>query len=182
VGGPRKGFDVAVVDESRLLCLKGKLDQAGVREIAERFQPLVIAIDSPRSCAPPGEKTRAGERELNREVCGIRWTPDEAHVRSDNPYYSWIREGLALYEALAGSSSELIEIFPTASWTRWHGARDGCTRSAWSREALLRLEGLPPRMNQDQRDSIAAAVTARQHTLKRTQSFREIVVPLSRPA
>jgi len=45
--------------------------------------------------------------------------------------------------------------------------------------ASLGVEDLPQRTNQDQRDAIAAAVTARQHTFGRTETFDEIVVPLS---
>jgi predicted nuclease with RNAse H fold len=176
VGGERKGFDIALVDGRRLLTLAGGLDRAGVVELVDQARPAVVAIDGPRSCAARGQTTRAGERELARAICGIRWTPDATTVRS-NPYYAWIVEGLALFEALSGH--DVIEVFPTASWTRWHGARGGRTRSAWSRDALgtLGLAGVPPRTNQDQRDAIAAAVTARQHTEGRTETIGTIVVP-----
>ena len=78
-------------------------------------------------------------------------------------YYGSIIEGLALFDALAARGVEAIEVFPTASWTRWHGKRGTQTRSAWTRQGLaaLGLDGLPPRTNQDQRDAIAAAMTAR---------------------
>jgi hypothetical protein len=39
------------------------------------------------------------------------------------------------------------------------------------------VAGMPRRTNQDQRDAIAAAVTARQHTQGLTESFGAIVVP-----
>jgi predicted nuclease with RNAse H fold len=76
----------------------------------------------------------------------------------------------------------VIEVFPTASWTRWHGKRGHRTRAAWSLEALaeLGLEGIPSRTNQDQRDAIAAAVTARQYTSGMTETIGEIVVPADR--
>ena len=97
-------------------------------------------------------------------------------------YYAWIIEGLALFDALATRGVEAIEVFPTASWTRWHGKRGTQTRSAWTRQGLaaLGLDGLPPRTNQDQRDAIAAAMTARQHTLAMTETMGDIVVPASR--
>lgn len=180
VGGARKGFDAAVVDEHKLLTLADRLTVDDVLQLATSWAPRLIAIDSPGCWAPDGETTRAGERALNRNVCGIRWTPDRQSGAADD-YYAWIREGLALYEAIRPLGIAVAEVFPTAAWTRWSGPRGMSTRARWSREALtsLRLVGVPQRTNQDQRDAIAAAVTARQHTAGRTEAFGEIVVPLS---
>jgi predicted nuclease with RNAse H fold len=44
---------------------------------------------------------------------------------------------------------------------------------------MLGLEGVPARTNQDQRDAIAAAMTARQYTQGMTEAMGEIVVPVS---
>jgi predicted nuclease with RNAse H fold len=180
VGGQRKGFDAAVVNEGRLLSLAGRLDKHDVVRLVRDRAPTLIAIDSPRCWAPEGKTARAGELELNRRVCGIRWTPDQASGATGD-YYAWIRGGLTLYEALGPLGIPLAEVFPTASWTRWSGPRGPATRARWSREALasLGLEGIPKRTNQDQRDAIAAAVTARAHTAKRTETFGEIIVPLT---
>jgi predicted nuclease with RNAse H fold len=179
VGGTRKGFDVAVVDEYRLLELVGRLHCEAVLALVQTARPSIVAIDSPRLCAPAGQTSRDGERLLAKTVCGIRWTPDAAKVHS-NDHYAWIVEGLRLYEGLADRKVEVIEVFPTASWTRWHGKRGQQRRSAWTRQALteLGLEGVPRRTNQDQRDAIAAAVTARQYTLGQTEQMGEIVAPV----
>src|SRR3954469_14464093 len=101
VGGPRKGFDVAVVDDERLVRLESGLRRDEVVALVEATGPRVVGIDSPASCAPDGETSRADERALGRAVCGIRWTPDAATVHSGHPYYGWVVEGLRLYEALA---------------------------------------------------------------------------------
>jgi predicted nuclease with RNAse H fold len=97
-------------------------------------------------------------------------------------YYAWIVEGLALFGALSGSGAEVIEVFPTASWTRWHGPRGTRSRADWTRQGLaaLGLDGVPARTSQDQRDAIAAAVTARQHSRSMTETLGEIVVPAGR--
>lgn len=97
-------------------------------------------------------------------------------------YYAWIIEGLDLFDALAAHNVEVIEVFPTASWSRWQGKRGSQTRATWSRRGLaaLGLDGVPARTNQDQRDAIAAAVTARQHTFGLTETLGEIVVPAGR--
>ena len=179
MGGERKGFDVALVDERRLIRLAARLDCEAVLSFADSERPAVVAVDSPRCCAPDGRTTRDGERLVAKLICGIRWTPDAATVQ-DGGYYAWIVEGLRLYEALRDRNVEVIEVFPTASWTRWHGRRGRRSRAAWTREALaeLRLAGVPAQTNQDQRDAIGAAVTAREYTLGRTQELGEIVVPV----
>jgi predicted nuclease with RNAse H fold len=178
VGGPRKGFDAALIDDSSVLRLAGRLDRDGVVALVESARPRVVGIDSPRACAPPGETSRDCERALARAVCGIRWTPDRTRLDA-SAYYGWVVEGLRLYDALARLDVEVIEVFPTASWTRWSGPRGARPRSAWTRAALagLGLAGVPERTNQDQRDAIAAAATARAHDHGLTDSFGEIVVP-----
>lgn len=178
VGGGRKGFDAALIDECRVLAMYRKLSVAAVLDLVRLTGPKLVGIDGPCCWAPDGETSRAGERQLNRAVCGIRWTPDEQQG-SHGDYYAWIREGLALFAALRTEGVAAIEVFPTASWTRWHGPRGAVTRARWSLSALasLGLEGVPAHTNQDQRDAIAAAVTARQHTLGQTDSYGEIVVP-----
>jgi len=180
VGGRRKGFDVALLDDREVAALMCGLDRETVVELASVHQPALVAVDSPRSCAPEGQSTRECERDLNTSICGIRWTPDEK--RHANPYFAWIVEGLALYAALTAADVPVIEVFPTASWTRWHGPRGPLTRAAWTRRGLarLRLTGVPERTNQDQRDAIAAAMTAQQHTRGLTQEIGEIVVPAGR--
>lgn len=181
VGAERKGFDVALVDDRSLLELRSRLSVDAAAELVATCSPELVAVDSPRRCAPDGHTSRGDERELRRRVCGIRWTPDAVAVQS-GAYYAWVRHGLALFEALAARGAATIEVFPTASWTRWIGPRGTRTRADWSREGLasLGLSGLPGRTSQDQRDAIAAAVTARQHTLGCTEAIGEIIVPRAR--
>jgi predicted nuclease with RNAse H fold len=179
VGGRRKAFDVALVEGARLTGLRQRQSVDDVAAWAAAARPSVIAIDSPRSCAAPGCTHRPEERELREAICGIRWTPPRAAL-DGNPYYGWIVEGLRLYRALTDQPAPVIECFPTASWTRWHGARDGRSRAAWTRDALAArgLAGVPKRTNQDMRDAIAAALTAREYDQGHVQLFGEIVVPL----
>jgi predicted nuclease with RNAse H fold len=180
VGAQRKGFHSAILEQCELLPLRDGLTCDEVVALVEEVQPTVVAVDSPCRCAPPGEKTRECERQVRQAICGIRWTPEETAVQS-SPYYAWVVEGLKLYDALAGHDLEVIEVFPTASWTRWLGVRGPDTREAWTRRgaATLGLSGVPRRTNQDQRDAIAAALTARQHTLGSTEAIGDIVVPVA---
>jgi predicted nuclease with RNAse H fold len=181
VGGRRKAFDVALLEDQRLVGLRQRQSVEDVVALVASARPSVVAVDSPRSCAAPGRTHRPEEKALRDAVCGIRWTPPRSQLDA-NPYYEWIVEGLRLYDALVHEPVESIECFPTASWTCWHGARNGRRRSVWTREALSArdLEDVPPRTNQDMRDAIAAALTARDYEQGRFQAFGDIVVP--RPA
>ena len=150
-----------------------------------REGPRIVAVDSPRSPAPVGDLSRQGERQLvKKKVCGIRYTPNEAALNANGAYYAWIRNGFALYQALEEDQPtagwEPIECFPTATWSRLGGPKRWRSRSRWSGEILDRvdLEGLPSRMNQDARDSLGAALTARLYDLGQTEEFGEIVVPV----
>lgn len=180
VGAERKGFDVALIDTHlHLAHLASRLDVAAVVELIRRLKPEVVGIDSPRVAAADGACHRDGELLLNSLVCRIRWTPDTKTL-STSPYYAWIRHGLKLYEVVGSIKGPcVIEVFPTASWTRWLDARVG-TRARWTREGLTRLPltDIPPRTNQDQRDAIAAALTAWQLSRKQCEFFGEIVVPV----
>jgi predicted nuclease with RNAse H fold len=184
VGGRRKGFHGAVIERDRVVA--GPVVLRTVEEAVTwltAHRPVVVALDSPRTCAPPGSRSREGERLLNHEVCGIRWTPEESRL-ADNPYFEWIVHGRELYEVLDRTASrtgwEVIEVFPTASWTIWAGKRGTRRRAAWTRGALedRQLEGLPPRrLNQDDRDAVAAALTARLYAEGGVEKFGDIVVP-----
>jgi predicted nuclease with RNAse H fold len=185
VGGRGKGFHAAVIDGDEVeLFTSGK-----PREVTDWLaarKPRVVAVDSPCRPAPKGRSSRKGERRLAAvaDLPNVRPTPDMATMRArDDAYYDWVLNGFRLYKRLEKQSSkagwEVVECFPTASWTRWAGARGGRSRSAWTRAALaaLGLGGVPARTNQDQRDAIAAAVTARLHSEGATERFGRIVVP-----
>ena len=156
-----------------------------MRWLRER-RPRVVAVDGPRRVARAGELSRPDERDLVRAgVCGIRYTPNEMALGENEAYYAWIVNGFRLYEELTSATAApwtVIECFPTATWSRLGGARGGRSRARWSREVLesLGLRSLPRRMNQDARDAIGAAITARLHDNGETEAFGEIIVPVAR--
>ena len=82
VGGRRKGFDAAVVHDDGPVELHGRLGLADVVAIVEAAAPRIVAIDSPRVCARAGQRSREGEQQVARSVCGIRWTPVQARGRN----------------------------------------------------------------------------------------------------
>jgi predicted nuclease with RNAse H fold len=184
VGAHKKGFHVAVLDDRRLVDNPRRLPTPGcVIEYLSRQRPVLVAVDGPMAPAPDGARSRIDEQMLAAQVCNIRWTPDRRQLAS-GCYYEWIRHGFQLYRALAAAGLPAIECFPTASFSRWYGQRAGRSRARWSQEALvwLGLRAIPVRSNQDERDAIAAAVTAWQHTRSQTEAFGTIVVPSRLPA
>jgi predicted nuclease with RNAse H fold len=182
-GSRRKRLHLAVLTDTGDISLDGGLDIAQAVDWLRSRGPALVAVDSPCETAAPGQTRRDDEAAFSRaRICGLRPTPDLRAVRS-NPYYEWIEHGLRLYSALDEAGLTSIECFPTASFTRWIGPRKARTRARWSEEALGRLPiDLPGhRLNQDHRDAIAAAVTAKQHEAGQTQSFGTLVVPRALP-
>ncbi len=192
VGGRRKGFHVALIDERsvlRVLTRPGRLLEPDdvVSWLGDGPRPVLVGVDCP--CALDDGTRREAERRLARQVCGLRYTPtpealaaQRARPGQASRFYEWIEQGLALYAALARAGLPAIECFPTASWTRWYRPRNGTQRSIWSTRALARLglRGVPGGLGQDGRDAIAAAVTAREHGRGATEGFGDIVVPSQR--
>jgi predicted nuclease with RNAse H fold len=169
VGGRAKGFHVAFVDRASGAALERCRSANDCIEALRAAAPRVVAIDAPASWAPDGERSRPCERRFaTTRLCGIRFTPDAAAAaaRRDR-YLEWIEHGLELWDACAAAGLRVIECFPTASWTAWLGPRGAHTRAAWSARgvtALIRcgMRGLDVVRNQDDRDGLAAALTARQ--------------------
>ena len=181
VGGAAKGFDVCVADGAEVLELVSGCTVDAVVALVNAHSARAAGIDSPDSCAAPGEKSRPGERQLARELCPIFYTPEEIVVRSGHPFYGWMCEGLDLYEALAEEqpATERVEVFPSAAWTVWAGKRNGRPKSRWSRLALERVgvRGLPRRCSQDARDAVGAALVAGLFLSGETVSYGGIAVP-----
>ena len=185
VGGRRKGFHLCAVSEDLTVELAHVQHPSHASEMATQWvgnrDPWCVAIDNPAAWAPPTERSRPCEREFARAgICGIRYTPsaEAAGMRTDT-HYEWIEHGLELWAELRARGVEVIECFPTASWTQWCGAREG-SRAAWTRRGLARLMPSPPgARNQDERDSVAAALTARQaeRRPKSVVRFEALVVP-----
>ena len=181
VGARKKGFHVAVVSTSGIEARFRATDPAAVAAFLSEQGPRVVAVDSPRSPARPRQRSREDERALVRAgVCGIRFIPDHATLRSHpRGFYDWVLNGFALYEELVAAPEArwaVIECFPTASFTRIGGPRGATSRAAWSRDVLARL-GFDPLGNQDERDAVMAALTARIYDEDGCERFGEIFVP-----
>ena len=174
VGGPRKGFHAAIVDDRALIAGPTNLpDAASTVGWLIAHGPVLIAVDAPIALGP-----RDCERTLSREVCHLYYTP----AMPAGPFYAWMRNGFGLYAALREAGLDAIECFPTATWTILGEARGNRSRRVWTSESLslLRLADVPRRLDQDGRDAICAAYTARSHAWGRSDPlFAPIAVPLA---
>lgn len=183
VGGPAKGFDVAVLEAD------GRAWLHRTREVHEVVGlvsgAVLVGVDAPIAWAPPGQRSRPDERVFARAgICGIRYTPDEASARArTDDYLGWVWQGLALHAALATAGVGTIEVFPTAAWTRWLGPRGSRTRLVWTREGIERLragglvDDAGSRPSQDEMDALAAALVAAQADRGTTQHFGALAIP-----
>lgn len=185
VGARNKGFHVAILDQHGYVC--GPQRFATGRDVIAwlaAHDPSLVAVDSPRRPAPAGNKSRPEEKQIAREVCGIRYTPDRKSLEGGSDYYAWILNGFSLYRSLrqARGAGRPIECFPTATWTRLGGPRGGKPRGTWSAGILagLGLKGLRSRMNQDERDAVAAAYTAYLADEGMCEEFGDLIVPRPR--
>ena len=166
VGGRKKGFHLAVIEGDRVTELDHYPDAQPLAAHLIELKPLAVGIDSPPEWAPEGQKSRPAEREFaKKKICGIRYTPDLATAQAHpGTYYEWIFNGMELWDALRQDPTlkdRLFEVFPTASWTIWHGPRGNRKREEWSQEALESLPLQLPEVEwtQDLRDAVAASIT-----------------------
>ena len=186
VGGRKKGFHLAVIEGDRVTELDQYPDAQTLASHLIELKPQAVGIDSPSDWAPDGQKSRPAEREFAaKKICGIRYTPDLATAQAHTgTYYEWIFNGMELWDALRSDphfQGRLFEVFPTASWTIWHGPRGDRKREEWSQEALENLPlSLPEvKWTQDLRDAVAAALSGKHADPRgdRTPAPDQIVVP-----
>lgn len=189
VGGRRKGFHAAALAQDLTVRFEEFAGETAVDDAAawvRSVRPACVAVDSPAAWARTGRKARDCEIDFARaHICGIRFTADAqtAAVRTDS-LYGWIEHGLELRHALRGGASSVIECFPTGSFTQWAGSRGRQSRAAWTTSLLSQLaprglSGCAMASNQDRRDAVAAALTARQFTTRpeAVLSFGTLQVP-----
>ena len=168
VGGRKKGFHLAVIEGDRVAELDHYPDAQALAAHLIELKPQVIGIDSPPEWAPEGQKSRPAEREFaKKKICGIRYTPSLATAQAHpGTYYEWIFNGMELWDSLRQDPhlrDRLFEVFPTASWTIWHGPRGKKKREEWSQEALEQLPLQLPEVKwtQDLRDAVGASLTVK---------------------
>lgn len=95
--------------------------------IGKGTEPLIVAIDSPRSPAPgTGKFGRQCERDLHRLEVRPQWTPTKSALGdpANESRWVWMRIGFDLFRQASalkdeGLVEEVIEVFPSASYGRF---------------------------------------------------------------
>lgn len=200
VGGRRKGLHLAAIRPDEELSLdqaRGNSQTEDALEWIQQFEPIrCVAIDAPADWAADSELSyRACEKCFrSKGICNIFYTPTQAvgerraRRNGGDGHYEWIECGIELRRRLVAryGNEMIVECFPTASLTRWGTRREG-SRARWSRNVLTNRWGgrfeVSKARNQDQRDALAAALTALQFDTapESMEAFGPLQVPRERP-
>lgn len=111
IGGVRKGFHLAWVEESsgRVLRLREAAHVEEASEAAAESRPTAIALDGPPRASIRGPETRLAERAVAALGIRIQWTRRPPLSPPD-----WMVQSERLWEALRKTTDcPLIETFPT---------------------------------------------------------------------
>lgn len=157
-----RGLDVVVMAAGRAIrWARGGVEPEEVEALLRKWQPGVVAIDSPPGPGcEPGRPTRECEQRLRALGINIFSTPSDAD-RYQRPFYDWIREGEETFKAAARAGylrqeyaddieHRALEVFPHASDVFLRGClpparirRRIALKRAWRLETL-RLVGVDP--------------------------------------
>jgi predicted nuclease with RNAse H fold len=165
-----KGLDLVLLDGSgRPEAIVPRATRQDLARLVSQWAPDIVAVDSPPQWAASG-RSRMTENELARLNIHAFRTPSAEH--SADRHFDWMREGIAVFETLAGLGYPLatgrpyrgraIEVFPHATATVLAGclAPAGMRKRVW-RERVLRLQGVrtDELTTMDQLDAALAALT-----------------------
>jgi len=98
VGGARKGFHAVVMREGAICGTKTDCDPKAMVAWCRDQEASVVGVDAPCMWSVAG-KSRAAERELNKEGMHCFYTPTRDRAKG-NPFYSWMLNGERLFQAL----------------------------------------------------------------------------------
>ncbi|NDD29177.1 MAG: DUF429 domain-containing protein [Proteobacteria bacterium] len=164
----RKGFDLVALDRARRIVFRATrvgLEDAR-RIICDEIKPQVVCIDAPTVWAVGPGQRRAAEQALGRLGIRLFATPCEARAVG---FHQWMRDGLALYDALSGSyrrydggavNGAMAEVFPHACAVALLGFIPPLREKRSIRRNLLERHGVDVSLlsSQDQVDAALAAL------------------------
>ena len=152
IGGPSKGFHAVALKDGRY---HAKLASKDIAELAQwsvhTMGATVMAIDAPCGWSKT-DRCRQAERALMQQGIFCFATPTEATAAA-KPFYNWMLQGKALYDALApthpirdprapGRTRYCFETFPHAITWHLQGGVASAKRKRTERRALLERLGI----------------------------------------
>ena len=195
VGGTSKGFHAVALQARDIVGRLQTCDPRAVLEWCRQYSPAAIGIDAPCRWASAGSG-RAAERALALKQIRAFATPSHELARA-TPFYRWMLNGAALYEALESAfplfygapsrTSICFETFPHAVACALAGEIVPAKQKSIRRRALLDDIGVNTAKlsNIDYIDAALCAVAARYLSAGRFRTYGEpasglIVVPKGR--
>lgn len=190
--GPRYPTGLAVLDASwRVVELAAVRTDEQILDAIERWNPQLIAIDAPlglpegRCCTDPTcECARHGiMREVDRVCAAAGYRPFPTLLPS---MVRLTERGIALYETLASSGQQVVEVYPGMAQDVLQIPRKGRGVDLL-RRGLKRagIRGIPRkrRVSHDELDAITCALVGQLHLAGASESMGPgIPVPLVLPA
>ncbi len=140
VGGPGKGFHAVALRHGEVIDTFHSLDRAGMASWVRRSGARAVGVDAPCRWRAGG-RMRAAERELGELGFRCFATPVQATGEA-HPFYAWMRNGLALYEALSGGPAACFETFPQAIACLLAGRMLSAGNKRTERRAVLEAAGI----------------------------------------
>jgi predicted nuclease with RNAse H fold len=165
-----KGLDLVLLDDARHpSAIVPRATREDLRRFVAERSPDIVAVDAPARWASSG-RSRLTENELARLNIHAFRTPSAEHAA--HRHFDWMREGIAVFDVLAGLGYPLatarpfakrtIEVFPHATAAVLAGCLPpkGVRKRAW-RERVLRMQGVRTEelTTVDQLDAALAALT-----------------------
>jgi predicted nuclease with RNAse H fold len=136
--GVRKGCHVVALDAAATIVANTRIaEPAALGPLLDSWRPDVVAIDSPPTWAPTGQRSRACERALLRLGIHCFFTPDAARGEG-HAFYRWMTVGFECFAVARGYGYEPLEVFPHACAVTLLGtcAPPGTAKRAWRLAAL----------------------------------------------
>jgi predicted RNase H-like nuclease len=152
IGGPAKGFHAVALADGRYHATFASKDIAEIAQWSVRTMgATVIAIDAPCGWSTDG-RCRPAERALMQQGIFCFATPTQATAAA-KPFYNWMLQGKALYDALApthpvgdprapGRTRYCFETFPHAITWHLQGGTANAKKKREERRALLDRLGI----------------------------------------
>lgn len=171
IGGSKKGCNLVLLRGQQVVLARAKLRPEEVADLCREHGAQVVGVDAPSQWAEQG--ARLAERDLARAGISCFSTPSRARA-TQVPFFHWMLNGEAVYQALApshpvlgepayGGGAVAFETFPHAVTCAFLGrAHTSAREKRTQRRAVLEGQGIETSMlsSMDDLDAAMCALAA----------------------